>query len=64
VVFCHWTNLGLLPLAKHIAVPHVVHYGTGQTNRESQEAQDRFKADPDITCFASSDAGTHGLNFQ
>lgn len=63
VLFCHWTNLGLLPLAEHLTVPRVLHYG-GQSAGESQEAQDRFKADPDITCFASSDAGTHGLNMQ
>lgn len=64
VVFCHWTTLGLLPLARHITVPHVLHYGTGQDARESQAAQDRFKSDPDITAFCSSDAGTHGLNLQ
>lgn len=64
VVFCHWTELGLLPLARHITVPHVLHYGTGQTAAESQEAQDRFKAEADLTAFCSSDAGTHGLNLQ
>lgn len=64
VVFCHWTQLGLLPLAEHLTVPHVLHYGTGQSARESQAAQDRFKADPDLTAFCSSDAGTHGLNLQ
>jgi SNF2 family DNA or RNA helicase len=64
VVFCHWTELGLLQLAPHLTVPHVLHYGTGQSARESQAAQDRFKADPDITAFCSSDAGTHGLNLQ
>jgi hypothetical protein len=64
VVFCHWTTLGLLPLAMHLSVPHVLHYGTGQTARESQAAQDRFKSDPSITAFCSSDAGTHGLNLQ
>lgn len=64
VVFLHWTELGLLPLARHLTVPHVLHYGTGQSARESQEAQDRFKADPAITAFCSSDAGTHGLNLQ
>jgi SNF2 family DNA or RNA helicase len=64
VVFCHWTELGLLRLAPHITVPHVLHYGTGQTARESQAAQDRFKSDPGITAFCSSDAGTHGLNLQ
>lgn len=64
VVFCHWTELGLLPLARHLKVPHVLHYGTGQSAAESQRAQDRFKTDPDITAFCSSDAGTHGLNLQ
>lgn len=64
VVFCHWTELGLLPLARHLTVPHVLHYGTGQSAAESQRAQDRFKAEPDITAFCSSDAGTHGLNLQ
>jgi hypothetical protein len=64
VVFCHWTELGLLQLAPHLTVPHVLHYGTGQSAKESQDAQDRFKADPDITAFCSSDAGTHGLNLQ
>lgn len=64
VVFCHWTELGLLPLARHLTVPRVLHYGTGQTAQESQAAQDRFKSDPDITAFCSSDAGTHGLNLQ
>lgn len=64
VVFCHWTELGLLPLARHLTVPKVLHYGTGQTAKESQAAQDKFKSDPDITAFCSSDAGTHGLNLQ
>lgn len=64
VVFCHWTELGLLPLAPHLRVAHVLHYGTGQSAADSQAAQDRFKADPDITAFCSSDAGTHGLNLQ
>jgi hypothetical protein len=64
VVFCHWTELGLLQLAPHLTVPHVLHYSTGQSAKESQDAQDRFKADPDITAFCSSDAGTHGLNLQ
>lgn len=64
VVFCHWTELGLLPLSVHLTVPHVLHYGTGQSAADSQAAQDRFKADPAITAFCSSDAGTHGLNLQ
>lgn len=64
VVFCHWTELGILPLAEHLRVPHVLHYGTGQSAAQSQAAQDRFKAEADLTAFVSSDAGTHGLNLQ
>lgn len=64
VVFTHWTNLTLHLIKSRLTVPHVIHYGVGQSDLESQEAQDRFKADPDITCFLTSDAGSHGLNMQ
>lgn len=64
LLFTHWTHLSLHLIRHFIAVPHVVHYGTGQTARQSQEAVDRFKNDPDITCFLTSDAGSHGLNMQ
>lgn len=64
LVFCHWTDFGLHLIAPHISVPYVLHWGTGQTNRQSQAAQDKFKIDPNITCFLTSDAGTHGLNMQ
>jgi SNF2 family DNA or RNA helicase len=64
VVFTHWTNLTLHLIKTKLTVPHVIHYGVGQSDRESQEAQDRFKADSDITCFLTSDAGSHGLNMQ
>ena len=64
LVFLHWTNFGLHLISDKIAVPHVDHYGTGQTNKESQAVQDRFKNNPDITCFLTSDAGSHGLNMQ
>ena len=63
VVFCHWTDLGILPLRNQISVPHVIHYGDMAT-KDKIRAQDKFKADPDLTCFLTSDAGTHGLNFQ
>jgi len=62
VVFTHWTSLGLHLIAPHISVPHVLHFGVGQTDTESQEAKERFMTDPEITCFLSSDAGSHGLN--
>ena len=67
VVFTHWTHMSLFPLAevlKERGLKHVVHYGTGMTDKEAQKAQDGFKADPTITAFVSSDAGAMGLNFQ
>lgn len=64
VVFTHWTNLTLHLIKKKLTVPHVIHYGVGQSDKESQAAQDRFKTEPDITCFLTSDAGSHGLNMQ
>lgn len=65
VVFTHWTNLSLHLIAPHIearGIKLVRHWGTGMTDKASQEAQDRFKADPAITVFLSSDAGAYGLN--
>lgn len=67
VVFTHWVPLSLLPFSRRLTeegISHVTHYGTGMTAREAQEAQDRFKGNPDVTVFLSSDAGSHGLNFQ
>ena len=67
VAFTKWTNLGLHILSRELdkrKVKHVVHYGTGQTAKESQRAQDCFKADAEITLFLSSDAGAYGLNMQ
>lgn len=64
LLFTHWTHLTLHLIRGHLTVPYVAHYGVGQSHRESQAAQDRFKRDPDITCFLTSDAGSHGLNMQ
>ncbi|QIG58348.1 DNA helicase [Gordonia phage Skog] len=64
LVFCHWTNMGILPLAKMVDVPHVLHYGVGQSAQESQEAKDSFKSNPDITAFLTSDAGATGISMQ
>lgn len=67
VVFTQWTNLSLFLLGNHLAqrkIPHVLHYGVGQSDRESQVAQETFKSDPGCTVFLSSDAGAYGLNFQ
>ena len=62
LVFTHWTSLTLHLIEPLITVPHVTHYGTGQSNKESQRVQDDFQSDPDLTCFLTSDAGAHGLN--
>ena len=67
VVFTQFTNLGLFLIAdqlKERGIKFVQHYGTGMTDKEAQKAQDDFKADPSITVFLSSDAGSHGLSFQ
>lgn len=67
VLFTHHTNLGLFLLAnelKKAKVGHVLHWGTGMTDKQGLEAQDRFNNDPSVTVFASSDAGTYGLNLQ
>lgn len=64
LVFTQWTNLTLHLIAPDITVPHVLHYGVGQSAKESQRVQDKFWDDPDITCFLTSDAGSHELNMQ
>lgn len=67
VVFTQWTNLSLFPFSRMLDkrnIKHVQHYGTGMTTRAAQQAQDTFKSDPSVTVFLSSDAGSHGLNFQ
>lgn len=67
VLFTHYTNLGLFLLAnelKKAKVGHVLHWGTGMTDKQGLEAQDKFNNDPSVTVFASSDAGTYGLNLQ
>lgn len=67
IVFTKWTNLGLLILSRELdkrKIKHVVHYGEGQTPKESQRAQERFKEDASISVFLSSDAGAYCLNMQ
>jgi superfamily II DNA or RNA helicase len=63
-VFTKYTNLTLHLIKDFIEVPHVVHWGVGQNDRESQRVKDEFMSDPEITCFLTSDAGSHGLNLQ
>lgn len=65
LLFTHWTSLTMhLIREDQIEVPHVRHYGVGQSEKVSQAAKERFWDDPNITCFFTSDAGAHGLNMQ
>ncbi len=67
VLFTKYTNLGLFLIGEELKkhkVNHVLHWGTGMTDKQGLEAQDRFNTDPSVTVFASSDAGTYGLNLQ
>jgi len=67
VAFTKWTNLGLQMVHRELErrkIRHVVHFGAGQSSRERQWAQDRFKGDDKITLFLSSDAGAEALNLQ
>jgi superfamily II DNA or RNA helicase len=64
LVFCHHTALGIHLIVPHLTVPYVKHFGLGQSDKESQRVKDEFKANPDITAFVSSDAGSHGISMQ
>ena len=67
VCFIRETNLGLFLLANQLAqrkIKHVLHYGVGQSDAASQQAQEDFKSDPAVTVFLSSDSGALGLNLQ
>lgn len=67
VLFTKYTNLGLFlignELKKH-GISHVLHWGAGMTYNQGYAAQLQFNNNPDMTVFASSDAGTYGLNLQ
>lgn len=67
VLFTQYTNLGLFLLANELkkkGIGHVLHWGDGMSYKKSLEMQDTFNRDPSITVFASSNAGTYGLNLQ
>ena len=67
VLFTKYTNLGLFLIGEELKkhrVGHVLHWGTGMTDKQGLDAQDKFNNDPSVTVFASSDAGTYGLNLQ
>ena len=64
LIFTQWVEMSLDLIAaalKDAKIPYVVHHG-GLSAKDNQAAQEKFKSDPDITVFLSSDAGAHGLN--
>jgi len=66
-VFTEWTTLGIHLLAPQLeqrGISYVKHWGVGQSAQESHDVVRRFKEDPTIAVFLSSDAGSHGLSFQ
>jgi SNF2 family DNA or RNA helicase len=67
VLFTKYTNLGLFLISEELKkhrVKHVLHWGTGMSDKRGMDVQDAFNRDPSITVFVTSDAGTYGLNLQ
>lgn len=60
-------NATLIPLISNALTEwgfdHVVYHGSLST-REKQEAEDRFKSDPNCKIFVSSDAGSDSINLE
>lgn len=66
VGFTRWVDLTLHLVSPELArrnLRFVDHHGD-MSDRVAYEAQQAFKSDPGCTLFWSSDAGSHGLNFQ
>ena len=66
LVFTQFTNMSLFFLEAELKsrnINFVSHHG-GQKASDRQGAIDKFKNDPEITVFLTSDAGAHGLNMQ
>lgn len=64
LVFTQWVEMSLDLIAAALdkaGIRYVSHHG-GRSRKDNQQAQEDFKADPDITVFLSSDAGAYGLN--
>lgn len=64
LVFTQWVEMSLDLIAAALdkaGIRYVAHHG-GRSRKDNQQAQEDFKADPDITVFLSSDAGAYGLN--
>lgn len=66
VGFTKWTELSLHLVSAELAkrrIRFVDHHGA-MSDQHAYEQQRRFKSDPTVTLFWSSDAGSHGLSFQ
>jgi SNF2 family DNA or RNA helicase len=66
LVFTTFNQTGLPHLVKWLDrwnIDHVVYHG-GLTQKQKQEAKDRFRDDPDCKVFLSSDAGSDSLNLE
>lgn len=64
LVFTHWNDLSLKIIQRELErekISTVVYHG-GQSQRENEEAKYRFKTDPKVTVFLSTDSGSHGIN--
>lgn len=66
VGFTKWTDLSLHLVSAELRrrkIGFVDHHGA-MSDQHAYDQQQRFKSDPAITLFWSSDAGSHGLSFQ
>lgn len=66
VGFTKWTSLSLHLVSTELArrdIRFVDHHGD-MSDQLAYDQQQRFKNEPDIALFWSSDAGSHGLSFQ
>lgn len=66
VGFTKWTNLCLLLVSESLAKRGVgfVEHHSEMSDTVAYEAVQKFKTDPSVTLFWSSDVGSHGLSFQ
>lgn len=62
LVFMTWNSYGLPIVSKYLdewGISHVVYSGT---DKQRQEAKDKFRSDPSIRVFLSSDAGSDSID--
>lgn len=62
LIFMTWNSYGLPIISKYLdewGISHVVYTGT---NKQRQDAKDKFRSDPSIRVFLSSDAGSDSID--